>query len=189
MCLRPCQAVVGVEEYGAEAARLAQFLTTSGASLLETTRAARERSSEELDFESAARLHKRYERIQQVLSLRDALVRDIDRLNGVSVTRAAAPGEVILWFVFGGVWSEPAPFRVTAPEGEIVPMDRRLREIATQLSAPYVSFTERQEHLAILSKWYYSSWRDGEWIDFETIERMPYRRLVNAISRAAKQNS
>jgi excinuclease UvrABC nuclease subunit len=188
MCLRPCQAAVGVEEYAAEAARLAQFFTTGGASLLETTRSARERSSEELDFESAARLHKRYERIQQVLSLRDALVRDIDRINGVAITPAPTLGEVILWFIFGGAWTEPVQLRVSAPEGEIVSMDRRLREIATQLSPPCVSFTERQEHLAILSKWYYSSWRDGEWIDFESIDKMPYRRLVNAISRAAKQN-
>ncbi len=188
MCLRPCQGAVGVEEYSAEVSRLAQFLNTGGASLLETTAAARDRSSEELDFEAAARQHKRYERIQQVLSARDELACDIDRLNGIAVTAAASPGGVMIWPVAAGSWGEPVRFLLSAPGSEIVPMDRRLREIATEWHGCRVSLLERQEHLAILAKWYYSSWRDGEWIGFDSTDKLPYRRLVNAISRVAKQS-
>ena len=44
---------------------------------------------------------------------------------------------------------------------------------------------ERQEYLAILARWYYSSWRDGEWFAFDSLENLPYRKLVHAISRVA----
>lgn len=188
MCLRPCQGAVGIEEYAAEASRLARFLSTGGASLLETTAAARDRFSEELDFEAAAREHKRYERIQQALSHKDELACDIDRLNGVAVTASASPDEVMLWPVAAGAWGEPVRFRLSASGSEIVSMDRRLREIATEWRPSRVSFTERQEHLAILAKWYYSSWRDGEWVGFDCMDKPPYRRLVNAISRVARQS-
>ena len=187
MCLRPCQQVVGPEEYSAEVARLANFLSSGGVSMLEPVASARDRLSEELNFEEAARQHRRYERIQQVLSLRDDLVRDIDRLYGLAVTPAPMPGAVLLWFVLQGAWVEPVVFPLEAPGSEIVSMDHRLREIRAHLSNSYVSHPERQEHLAILAKWYYSSWRDGEWLDFDGPDRLPYRKIVNAISRIAKQ--
>jgi hypothetical protein len=46
---------------------------------------------------------------------------------------------------------------------------------------------ERQEYLALLARWFYSSWRDGEWLAIETFENLPYRKLVHAISRVARQ--
>src|SRR5271170_5026174 len=86
MCLRPCQQVVGPDEYMSEVHRVQEFLTGDGAALLSVTSAARERLSQEMNFEEAARQHKRMERIQEVLALRDDLVCDIDRLFGVAVT-------------------------------------------------------------------------------------------------------
>jgi hypothetical protein len=186
MCLRPCQAVVGREEYSAEVARLASFLSTGGASMLEPVASARDRLSEELNFEEAARQHKRFERIQQVLSLRDDLVHDIDRLYGLAITPAAMPGAVLLWFVLRGVWVDPVVFPLEAPGSEIISIDQRVREIRALLADPYVSHPEQQEHLAILAKWYYSSWRDGAWLAFDGLDRLPYRKIVNAISRVAK---
>jgi hypothetical protein len=44
---------------------------------------------------------------------------------------------------------------------------------------------ERQEYLALLARWYYSSWRDGEWLGFDSYEDIPYRKLVNAVARVA----
>jgi hypothetical protein len=34
-----------------------------------------------------------------------------------------------------------------------------------------------------LAKWYYSSWRDGEWITIAKWPDVPYRKLVNAVHR------
>ena len=61
-------------------------------------------------------------------------------------------------------------------------MDHRLREIAASLDAPG---TPNPDHLSILLRWYGSSWRDGEWIGFESLQKIPYRKLVNAIGRVA----
>jgi hypothetical protein len=183
MCLRPCQQVVGEGEYGSEVARVAEFLTTGGRTLMQTTEAARDRLSADFEYEEAARQHKRVERIAQVRALRDELACDIDHLYGVAVTASPEPGSVSLWFVIRGAWQPVLPFSV-ALEKEAVSMDRRLRDIASSFSPADVTFRERQEHLAILARWYYSSWREGQWIQFEGLERLPYRKLIGAISRA-----
>ncbi len=185
LCLRPCQLVAGKEEYASEVARLTAFLTTGGAALLETVAAARDRLSAELEFEEAARQHKRYEKIQQALRLRDELAWDIERLHGVAVTQSTAAGAVNLWFLARGTWLAPRVF-VVAPRGaEVVSMDKRLREAVATLEVPRASARERQEHLALLARWYYSSWRDGEWLACDSFDRLPYRKLVHAIHRVA----
>jgi excinuclease ABC subunit C len=51
-----------------------------------------------------------------------------------------------------------------------------------------LTVSERQEHVAILARWFYSSWRDGEWLAFPD-QRVPYRKMVNAIHRVAVGNS
>ncbi|MCP5110816.1 MAG: excinuclease ABC subunit C, partial [bacterium] len=90
-CLRPCQQVVGDDEYSSEVSRVGEFLSTNGRSLLVSIAGAREKLSGDLEFEDAAREHARYERVQQVLKLSDDLATDIDRLNGVAVTRSTQP--------------------------------------------------------------------------------------------------
>jgi excinuclease UvrABC nuclease subunit len=184
-CLRPCQQAVGVEEYRAEVDRMAAFLRTEGHSLIEPLAAARDRLSEELRFEDAAREHARIEKIQEVLRLRDSLAADIDQLCGVAVTASAEPGAVALWFVVAGCWQPPVRFGFEVVEGKTVSMDHRLREIVAALDPRRPGAEERQEHLALLARWYYSSWRDGEWLAFPDLGRVPYRKLVNAISRVA----
>ncbi len=185
MCLRPCQEVVGEAEYRSEAGRLAEFLSTGGRSLAGSIGAARDRASEELDFEEAARQHKRLEKIQEVLRLRDELAVDIDRLYGVAVTPSTAPAAVELWFLVRGAWLEPQRFPLSAQGAEIVSMDHRLRRVVESLAVARTGTREREEHLALLARWYYSSWRDGEWFAFESFESLPYRKLVNAIHRVA----
>ena len=185
MCLRPCQAAVSQEEYRREAERVGQFLGTGGTVLVETITADRNRLSEELNFEEAARQHKRMERIEKILALRDDLAQDIDRLWGVAITRSVEVEAVELWFLAGGVLLPARRFPLTAPGGEIVSMDRRLRETSAALDPPRVTLKERQESLALLARWYYSSWRDGELLQFESPEKIPYRKLVNAVSRVA----
>ena len=183
-CLRPCQQVVGVEEYRSEVDRLVEFLASDGDSQLHSIASAREQFSEELRFEDARRQHERYQRVEQVLKLRDELATGLDRLCGVAIVPSADPATVALRFFIQGVWLPEAPFRLLQG-GDMVPMDRRLRELVGALNVPRVSLRERQEHIALLARWYYSSWRDGEWISFPALEEMPYRRVVRAISHVA----
>ena len=61
-------------------------------------------------------------------------------------------------------------------------MDRRLRDIVAALDPQGSAIPE---HLAILTRWHTSSWRDGEWIEIDWPSKIPYRKLVNAIARVA----
>ena len=186
MCLRPCQQVVGPAEYGHEIARVVEFLHTDGRSLLESIGHSRDRLSEEMAFEEAARQHKRYEKIVDVLKLRDEMVRDLDALHGVAITRSLTPDAVELWFLRGGWWCAPERFGFEVVEGRPVSLDRKLREVLARAAPLKLSVRERQEYLALLARWYYSTWRDGEWLPFESYEEIPYRKLVNAVSRVAR---
>jgi excinuclease UvrABC nuclease subunit len=186
MCLRPCQQVVGPAEYGHEVARVVEFLRTDGRSLLESIGHSRDRLSEEMMFEDAARQHKRYEKVQDVLRLRDELVRDLDALHGVAITRSRAANSVELWFVRGGWWCTPETFDFQVVEGRPVSMDQKLREVLARVAPLKLTVRERQEYLALVARWYYSTWREGEWLAFESWEAIPYRKLVNAVARVVR---
>jgi excinuclease ABC subunit C len=185
MCLRPCQQAVGPAEYRSEVDRLIEFLSTEGRSLTGPLAAARERLSEEMNFEEAARQHKQLEKVQQVAKLRDDLVRDADALNGVAVAPSAAPASVELFFLVRGGWQPPLRFGFEVVEGRTISLDYRLHEVVAGLEPQALPPARRQEHLALLARWYYSSWRDGEWLAFDDFDHVPYRKLVRALSRTA----
>jgi excinuclease ABC subunit C len=187
MCLRPCQQVVGREEYASEAQRVSEFLSSGGQQLLRLAEDSRDRLSAELDYEAAAREHKRIDKIQGVLKLRDELVADIDRLHGVAVTPSTEAHVVLLWFLVAGVWHPPVPFSVALAD-QSVSMDRRLKDIVASITPAKIPSRDRQEHLAMLARWFYSSWRDGEWISIPNLASAPYRKIIGAISRAAHVN-
>jgi len=185
MCLRPCQEAVSKEEYASEVARVDDFLRTSGNSLLESTRASRDRLSESLHFEEAARAHAMLEKVQAIARLSGELAANVDQLHGVAITRSVEYDEVSLWFLLKGCWQSRRAFSLAATaEGRPVPIDARLREIAAGLPAT-LALRDRQDHLAILARWFFSNWRDGEWIPFDSLESIPYRKLTNAIHRVA----
>jgi excinuclease ABC subunit C len=184
-CLRPCQEVVGVTEYATEVNRVVEFLRTEGRSLVETISRARDRFSTELDFEEAAKQHRRLEKIDQVLKLRDDLVRNVDAYHGIAVTPSTSPHSVELRFLTKGLWQAPVNFSLEVIAGRPISLDARLREIASSQQPPAGTWVERQEHLALLSRWFYSSWCDGEWLFFDDPARIPYRKLVGMIHRIA----
>jgi excinuclease UvrABC nuclease subunit len=185
MCLRPCQLVVGAEEYASEGARVAEFLHHDGKRSLESAEHARERFSAELEFEAAARQHKRAEEIRAVLAIRDETARDVESVHGVAVLPSTSAGAVTLLFLIAGVWQCPREFDVPVNAQPSASMDHRLRELVSSLSPIKVRSHERIEHLAFFVRWYFSSYRDGVWIPFESLEKIPWRRWVSAISRVA----
>jgi len=182
MCLRPCQTLVSIDEYAAEVKRVVEFLNTRGASLLSSTGAARDRLSEEMNFEEAARQHRAYERIGGVVALRGELVNEVDRLYGVAVLPALEPRTVRLQFLWKGAWLSAQLFELDRVSGSL---DHRLREMVEGLQPGPVTLLDRQEHLALLTRWFYSSRREGEWVGFDDPSVAPWRRLVRAISRVA----
>jgi excinuclease UvrABC nuclease subunit len=167
--------------------RVLEFLRSGGNSLLESVGHSRDRLSAEMLFEEAARQHKRYEKVQEVLKLRDELARDLDQFNGVALARSREPAAVELWFVREGHLQPRCRFSFEVQEGRTVSLDRRLREAIAGFDPQKRTVRERQEYLALLARWYYSSWCDGEWLAFESFDDVPYRKLVNAVSRVARE--
>jgi len=189
MCLRPCQEVVGPAEYNHEIERVLEFLRTDGHSLLDSISRSRDRLSEEMQFEDAARQHKRFEKVQEVLKLRDEMACDVDRLHGVAIAPSVAPDSVDLWPVHAGHLQPAQRFSFEVAEGKPVSLDRKLREIFSALEPRVLPVRERQECLALLARWNYSTWRDGEFVSFDSFADAPYRKLVNAVSRVARHPS
>jgi excinuclease ABC subunit C len=185
-CLRPCQEIVTIDEYRQEASRVEQFLRTGGASLRESAEQARDRASSEMQFEEAERLHQRVARIAEVQAAAGELARTLDQLAGVAVLPSTQPDVVDLWFLIGGHWQDPRRLSLTEIAGAGQSLDHRLRDLVAAIQ-PYGAVN--LEHLAILTRWHTSSWRDGEWIGIEWPSKVPYRKLVNAIARVSRPSA
>jgi excinuclease ABC subunit C len=184
-CLRPCQCAVTGEEYASEVDRVADFLASNGKSPASTLGAAREKASADLDFEQAAQIHKRLEKVTAAASCRDGVITFVDRLNGVALTKGVDPLHFRLWPMAQGYWQDPIVLNVSG-SFETKPLDRLVRELLESSLAAIGAEGIRAEHIAIFSRWYYSSWRDGHWFSFRTLADLNYRRLVREISSMAK---
>ena len=64
MCLAPCFKGCTDEEYAAEVVRVQEFFDTSGQSLRRELEQAREKASADLEFETAAALHAKIEKLK-----------------------------------------------------------------------------------------------------------------------------
>ncbi len=185
-CLRPCQCVVTEQEYASESKRVGEFLATNGRSAIAVLSAARDRACEGTDFEQAAQIHKRMEKVNGAAAARDEVIRQVQEFNGVALTRDVQPRHFRLWPMFNGFWQEPVSLHFSPQESHARSLDHELRE---QLSASLANARcegKRVEDLALFSRWYYSSWRDGHWFDFRSLSDLNYRRLVREISKMVK---
>jgi excinuclease UvrABC nuclease subunit len=179
MCLAPCFAGCNKEEYDVEVNRLVQFLETSGSSLRTAFEEERERASEELDFERAATLHKKVEKLDEVLRGSPEITRRIQDLNAVILQRAAEEQTVGVYAVRGGHLAEPF-FLCFA---EIASQPRSAEQIFRDyLESPAnLANGDLSEDLSLVSRWFYSKPREGE--IFFREKDWPYRRILRACSR------
>ncbi len=182
-CLRPCQAAVSPAEYASEVDRLVNFFSTEGRSLADTVEHMRDRFSADMEFEEAARQHRRLEKIHALWRQRDDLATLDQSHFGIAVAKSLHPNAVTLFFLLDGLWHPPVPFPLQPADGRPVSLDRRLREAVDSLHPSPEG--ARLEHLALLARWYYSSWRDGEWLGFPSLDAVPYRKVVNMIHRVS----
>lgn len=186
-CMRPCQLAVTASEYAAEVARVREFLDSRGRHTVSVLAAARDRVSEQTGFEEAARIHREIERVKAVIGLRDELVTDLECLNGIALTRGAPDRSVALWPVIAGYWQPALVIDFSRPDADSRSLDHQLREkLGGHLSSPCRD-GDRLEHIALLSRWYYSTWRDGAWFAFHDPSDLNYRALVRGISTILRQ--
>jgi excinuclease ABC subunit C len=188
MCLAPCFAGCSKEEYDAEVSRLVQFLDTSGGSLHGALVRDRESASEQLDFEKAAALHKKLEKLHEVLRGKPDLARRIQDLDAVILQRTIDDQSIAFFAVRGGRLAEPFTLRF-GDTGQPTSAEEAVRDYLEGVgSAPPVinanvrqSAAELGEHLALVARWFFSSPREGE--IFFREKDWPYRRILRACSR------
>jgi excinuclease UvrABC nuclease subunit len=209
MCLAPCFAGCSKEEYDVEVQRLVAFLETGGNSLRDDLEAERNRASEGLDYEKAALLHKKLDKLDDALRGQPELPRRLQDLNAVILQRGVADQSICVYEVHSGKIAEPFELSFSAQAGDprsaeqllrqnlesadtvipeqrnnlpvIPPAPSREGSAARNLSASASSAADLSEHLWLLARWFYSNPRQGE-IFFRT-NGWPYRRMMRACAR------
>jgi len=205
MCLAPCFRGCTDEVYAGEVSQLEHFLSSGGRSLLHAVAAERDRASQALEFETAAAMHTRFEKVQTLMRELPEIVRRLDQLRGVMIQPSAQPGSVALFKIEGARILDPVTFApastttvVTqgtdsfgrAAEWKIKTphsMEARATEaLAAAAPAQVKSGRELMEHLSILKRWYYRSSKVGELFLADDKGELPMRRIVRGISRVLK---
>ena len=114
MCLAPCFKGCTDEEYAAEVGRVQQYLQSGGQSLVREIERMRDEASANLDFEGAAALHTRLEKVKAATSQLPEIVRRLDELNGVMIQPSAEPESVALFKIEAGMICDPVSLNVGA---------------------------------------------------------------------------
>jgi excinuclease ABC subunit C len=107
MCLAPCFAGCSKEEYEAEVGGVLETLDTTGAALTSKFERERESASEALDFERAAAVHKRLEKVSAALRGLPELARRIEDLDAVILQRAVEEKTIAVFPLRAGILAEP----------------------------------------------------------------------------------
>jgi excinuclease UvrABC nuclease subunit len=107
MCLAPCFAGCTKEEYDVEVGRVLETLDTTGAALTAKFEREREAASEALDFERAAAVHKRLEKVSSALRGLPELARRIEDLDAVILQRAVEEKTIAVFPLRAGTLAEP----------------------------------------------------------------------------------
>ena len=103
MCLAPCFRGCTDDEYRAEVVRVEDFLDSRGESLKRQMAAERDDASAKMEFETAAAIHARLDKLTPVLQQLPEFVRRIDQSHAVmvqkSVQKSSQPESVALFRV------------------------------------------------------------------------------------------
>ena len=187
MCLAPCFAGCSKEEYDVEVNRLVGFLETGGSSLRATFEQERERASEELDFERAAAIHKKLEKLDDALRAGPEVARRVQDLDAVILQRMAEEHTIGIFGLRGGRLAAPFALRFgdtsqpRSAEEAVRDYLEAMMSAAPVAATPRQSATELGEHLRLVARWFYSNPREGE--IFFRDKDWPYRRILRACSR------
>jgi excinuclease ABC subunit C len=185
MCLAPCFKGCTDDAYRGEVGRVQAYLDTGGLSLERELSQQREEASNNLDFENAAALHARVEKLKPVLGQLPEIVRRTDQLSGLMVQPSAAENSVTFFRIDAGCIAGPATFSIQSPEHtKSQSMESRVQQAVEAMPhTPAKTALEAMEHLAILRRWYYRGTRVGEIFLGDDKGMLPMRRIVRGISR------
>jgi len=127
MCLAPCFAGCTKEEYDAEVGRVLKGLESGGVQLIQDVEREREAASQSLDFERAAALHKRLEKVSGVLRGLPELIFRVEQIDAVILQRAAEEKTVVAFPIRSGLLNEPVFLRFGELSSEPTSVEAILR--------------------------------------------------------------
>lgn len=193
MCLAPCFKGCTDEEYAAEVERVQQYFASGGQSLVREIGRQRDDASANLDFEGAATLHVRLEKVKSATAQLPEIVRRLDELNGVMIQPPAEADSVALFKIAAGRIADPVRLDL-ASKSEAARMQERPRSMEARISEALAavdlpkmqSALEWMEHLALLKRWYYRTVKTGELFLADSKGELPMRRVVRGVSRVFK---
>jgi len=188
MCLAPCFRGCTDDEYRAEVVRVEDFLDSRGESLKRQMASERDSASAKMEFETAAAIHARLDKLTPVLQQLPEFVHRIDQLHAVIVQKSRQPDSVALFRADGGTLAGPLEFPISGTEHtKSQSMEARIQTaLAAFPACKPAGATERMEHLAILKRWCYRGARAGEIFFADARGELPMRRLVRGIGRVYK---
>jgi excinuclease ABC subunit C len=143
MCLAPCFAGCTKQEYDAEVGRVLETLDTTGAALTAKFEREREAASEALDFERAAALHKRLEKVSDALRGLPELARRIEDLDAVILQRAVQEKTIVVFPLHAGVLGEPCFLNFA----ELSSQPRSVEAILRERLEPQINTDKRRSKL------------------------------------------
>lgn len=112
MCLAPCFKGCTDEQYIDEVRRVQKFLDTCGESLVSELEAERDKASAELEFEAAANLHTRIEKVRGVVRGCDEIIRRLDQIDALILQPSTEKDSIALFRFVNGQLLGPQTFRV-----------------------------------------------------------------------------
>ena len=188
MCLAPCFRGCTDDEYRSEVVRVEDFLDSRGESLKRQFETEREDASAKMEFETAAAIHLRLDKLAPVLQQLPEFVQRIDQSRAIVVQKSSRPDSVALFRADAGFLAGPLDFPISAGEHtKSQSMEARIQAALETFSAHTPEgATERMEHLAILKRWCYRGTRVGEIFFGDARGELPMRRLVRGIGRVYK---
>jgi len=188
MCLAPCFKGCTDEEYSAEVNRVQAYFDSGGESLAREFSTQRDAASANLQFEEAAAIHVRLEKLKPTVSQFPEIVRRLDRLTALIIQPSHAADAVTFFRVEGGAISGPAVFSIQAVEHtKSQSMESRVQAILDAfLPSKTRPALETMEHLALLKRWYYRGHRIGEIFLADDKAVFPMRRIVRGIGRVLR---
>ena len=193
MCLAPCFKSCTDEQYAAEVARVQEYFSSGGQSLVREIEKMRDEASSGLDFEGAAAMHARLEKVKAATVQLPEIVRRLDELNGVMIQPSSERDSVALFKIVAGRICDPVRLDV-ASKSEAAHMQARPQSMEARINAALAgvetpklqSALEWMEHLALLKRWYYRTVKVGELFLTDANGELPMRRVVRGVSRVFK---
>jgi excinuclease UvrABC nuclease subunit len=192
MCLAPCFAGCTDAEYASEVGRVHAFLLTRGASLSDELSRERESASGALDFERAAALHRRLEKVAAVRQALPEIARPIEELNAAILQRSAEKNTVAVFALRRGLTSDPFLLQFAELATRPRSAEQILREVLQTDPAAAAGIhahndgstrAESEDHLALLARWFYARPRLGEIFFPDAKSDWPFRRILRACAR------